>query len=216
MDRFKNQRGFAVVEVLLLVVVLGILGFVGYRAYQTRQTKPAETSSTTSVIPGGWKQYNYREYNSSFALPSDWKYTKEAGDSDGDASTELVSSAAKSLDYKEKAVGPGTRTEVTGGVRMEYTIRNNSEKDRVNESDLKSAAKAFGGTYGVFTAKGGAKGSWFEPLNGGEATGYHVEIYTSQYVFSWLFYLPFDENDKFVKEFKPTLEQFLKTAEVHK
>jgi len=42
-----NDRGFGVIEVLLIVVVVGILGFVGYRAYSVYTSNP-ETGDAES------------------------------------------------------------------------------------------------------------------------------------------------------------------------
>lgn len=48
----NKQRGFSVVEVLLVAVVVAVLAFVGYRIYQNRQVKtdvPAPQSSVPEV-----------------------------------------------------------------------------------------------------------------------------------------------------------------------
>lgn len=72
MSQLKNQRGFAVLEVIMLIVVLGILGFVGYRAYLANQAKPATQSKTTNTDPySGWKSYNDGQY--SFKYPPAWR-----------------------------------------------------------------------------------------------------------------------------------------------
>lgn len=46
----KNQDGFGVVEIILVVMVLGLIGFVGYHAYSQRhKTNNAQTTSTVST-----------------------------------------------------------------------------------------------------------------------------------------------------------------------
>ncbi len=85
-----NQKGFGVVEVLIVVIFVALLGFVGYRAYVTytleqdteqkteKRPEAAEKESEiepeeeTTNIPDGWKKYSNTNYGFSFAHPSEW------------------------------------------------------------------------------------------------------------------------------------------------
>lgn len=42
----NNQRGFHVVEVLLVIGVVAIIGFIGFRVWQAGQSNMMETAST--------------------------------------------------------------------------------------------------------------------------------------------------------------------------
>lgn len=42
----KNQRGFTIVEILLVVVVVGLLGTIGWLVYDKLNSKPSDTGQT--------------------------------------------------------------------------------------------------------------------------------------------------------------------------
>lgn len=74
MRHIKNQRGFAVLEVIVLVGLLAILGFVGYRAYQERQAKPAETTVEKKTSES--KRVTSGKGKFSIELPDGWKFLR--------------------------------------------------------------------------------------------------------------------------------------------
>ena len=41
----NNQKGFSIVEVLLLLVVIGAVGFVGWYVWSQKLNQPAQTNS---------------------------------------------------------------------------------------------------------------------------------------------------------------------------
>ena len=85
----SHQKGFSVVEILIVFVVVGLLGAVGWLVYdrQKSQTDTADLSEQTNqqqttatptqavssdTIPEGWKMYDANPYFS-FAYPSEWE-----------------------------------------------------------------------------------------------------------------------------------------------
>jgi prepilin-type N-terminal cleavage/methylation domain-containing protein len=87
-----NQKGFSVVEVLIVIVVVGLLGAVGWLVYdrqksktneQPKTTNTTKTSNTTSTTPSTVKPTSnstkqtvtYKTAKFSFDLPKDWTYS---------------------------------------------------------------------------------------------------------------------------------------------
>lgn len=71
-----NQKGFSVVEILIVIVVIGLLGAIGWLVYDRQKNKTSETSNTQvstaqkeeakTVDPyEGWKTYalKYEKFN---------------------------------------------------------------------------------------------------------------------------------------------------------
>lgn len=79
-DMKKNQKGFGVIELLILVVLVGLLGFLGWRFYEARQktdeSPKIESTSQVSVkdtTPQGWVKYKNNDLGISFSYPKQWK-----------------------------------------------------------------------------------------------------------------------------------------------
>jgi hypothetical protein len=75
----KNEKGFGVIEVLLIFVILGIIGFTGWRVYEANREvsqvpvdKSTVTKTEKSTIPKGWKEYENKDLGFSFAHPETW------------------------------------------------------------------------------------------------------------------------------------------------
>lgn len=79
----KNQKGFTVVEALLIFIIVGILGGAGWYVYNSNQktndslTKADSSSSETTSTendksceqPGDWKEFINPEYKHSYYFP---------------------------------------------------------------------------------------------------------------------------------------------------
>ncbi len=87
-----NQKGFSVVEILIVIVVVGLLGAVGWLVYdrQNNKTNTAQTTQNTSVAKesetkketdpyASWKTKCDDKAGLCFKYPSDWK-VEEASD----------------------------------------------------------------------------------------------------------------------------------------
>lgn len=48
MSTYTRQKGFSIVEILLVVAVVGIIGFLGYTFYNNYQTETNKTSTADS------------------------------------------------------------------------------------------------------------------------------------------------------------------------
>jgi hypothetical protein len=81
-NKTNNNKGFTLVEVLLLIVVLILVGGLGYLGYKqvnkksktsTSSTTAATTAKTAAVDPyAGWKTGTLKYEKLSFKYPSNW------------------------------------------------------------------------------------------------------------------------------------------------
>jgi type II secretory pathway pseudopilin PulG len=94
----KNQKGFSVVEVLLILVLVGIIGFVGWYIWQGRvkenpQSSLQSTSNTASTagsdIYAGWNTYKSPVEGFSIKYPADWTIMTGATNSEGVSDSSL-------------------------------------------------------------------------------------------------------------------------------
>ena len=90
----NNEKGFGIIEGLLIVAVVVLLGYVGYMIYEnhnkttssattanTATTTPAKT--TTTVDPyAGWKTATSTRAKFSVKYPTNWTYSETVGDKD--------------------------------------------------------------------------------------------------------------------------------------
>jgi type II secretory pathway pseudopilin PulG len=98
----KNQKGFSLLETLLVFVIIGLTGFVGWYVWNAKNSAnksldsasdnnlkvikntPAADVGNTGLAPTGWKVYKDPTYKFSFAYPADWVIhtdTFKSGDS---------------------------------------------------------------------------------------------------------------------------------------
>jgi prepilin-type N-terminal cleavage/methylation domain-containing protein len=109
-----NQKGFSVVEILIVIVVVGLLGVAGWFVYghqkstkqsSTTQAKSATSSSketSTSVDRyAGWKTYKSSVEGFSFRYPADWELsnTLDARDTSTKESAALKASNNFTLSF---------------------------------------------------------------------------------------------------------------------
>lgn len=78
----RGQKGFTVVETLLVLILIAIIGFTGYYVYHTKNNanttynNAANTSKSSSNTPNiyeGWNTYTGNSF--SFKYPKGWKAT---------------------------------------------------------------------------------------------------------------------------------------------
>jgi len=85
-NNINNNKGFTLVEVLLLIVVLILVGGLGYLGYKqvnkksaTSTSSTATTTKTTAVDPyAGWKTGTLKYEKLSFKYPSNWTLTDDS------------------------------------------------------------------------------------------------------------------------------------------
>jgi len=75
----QNQKGFSVVEILIVIVVVGLIGTVGWLVYDRQKSKNNEQPKTTQVEeikkePEASKLSDYKsdELGLSFSYPTEW------------------------------------------------------------------------------------------------------------------------------------------------
>src|SRR5438309_2039093 len=84
-----NQKGFAALEIILVVLLLAVISGAGYYVYTSRHD-----SKTSSPAPAKQSQkmltYTSKEHHSSFTYPENWKIAKQIERPDGSgAGTEV-------------------------------------------------------------------------------------------------------------------------------
>lgn len=162
----KNQKGFAVLEGLLIVIIVGLIGFVGWYIWHNSATK-SPSSSTTTVLSNpyaGWKSYCDTKTNGCFKYPANWSIDPETSNTSSDDFVYLsISNPSKSVlvsysspySNPEKA-GPGqfyaaaieplaasSSLKVVGGM---FTVNNTPAYEIVNNSQLKTYPLSIGDT----------------------------------------------------------------------
>lgn len=151
-----NQKGFSVVEVLLIVLVVGLLGAVGWLVYDRQQnqnekaTQPAATQAPTTSSTeqateakedsyAGWKSYENGAI--SFKYPAEWKVAEVAVASGGNAST-AESAVNVSFNTSEKYAEAATLEVYPASVSAVMKVQDNyygqstSAKVTKKQSDL--------------------------------------------------------------------------------
>lgn len=110
-----NQKGFSVVEILIVIVVVGLLGTVGWLVYDRQNNKSdkekantAQTQTETQKVEtpkqeeakpvdetANWREEKSTEFGFSYKYPSDtgWETFLLRATSPGDASGEKVNNA---------------------------------------------------------------------------------------------------------------------------
>lgn len=97
-----DQKGFSVIEALLILVAIGILGFTGWFVYHTRQTADKDLSSNNSTDPTykkaladpykDWKSASLKYEKMSFKYPSTWQITNTSKGEAGTGGTAMPGS----------------------------------------------------------------------------------------------------------------------------
>jgi len=87
-NKTNNNKGFTLVEVLMLIVVLVLIGGIGYLGYKqvnkksktsTSSTTAATTAKTAAVDPyAGWKTGTLKYEKLSYKYPSNWTLTDDS------------------------------------------------------------------------------------------------------------------------------------------
>ncbi len=76
----RGQKGFGVIEGLLIVIIVLLVGFIGYYVYHSRNSTSATsnnpTNSSDSTIYNGWQSYSDSAAEYSVKLPTGWKFAK--------------------------------------------------------------------------------------------------------------------------------------------
>lgn len=73
----RNERGFSVVELLLVLVVVMILGGAGWIVYKRQSPTTQPTAHTTQISPKtGWLMYKSTHSSVEFQYPASWKLEK--------------------------------------------------------------------------------------------------------------------------------------------
>jgi type II secretory pathway pseudopilin PulG len=73
----KNQKGFSLVEVLLVLIFITLIGFIGwYVMDRNKTTNKANNNVTSAVKPAPdnskYKTFSHKELSFTFQLPKDW------------------------------------------------------------------------------------------------------------------------------------------------
>lgn len=91
---FKNQKGFTVLEIVLILALIGVIGFAGWNWYVANQeSEPAESREEVTdsadeedeeevyTVPEGWTEYANSDLGFAFAYPEEWGQVKVSKES---------------------------------------------------------------------------------------------------------------------------------------
>ena len=123
-----KQRGFTIVEALLILVVLGLIGFIGWRLYdaqkQSEQLAANADRSTVQSTPREEEQaentYNSDKDNYSFEYPAGWKRVDASKQRSSDGGY-LYSDSFASPDYATSEEGIGHH--ISEGARIDVSVQ---------------------------------------------------------------------------------------------
>lgn len=129
-----NQKGFSVIEGLLILVIVGLIGGIGWYVWQSnKSTGKNQSASNSSNSSGaqqkkeapaqqeqadpyaGWKTYCDSMTNGCFRYPSDWDDVRPLNDPAVKAAGQNKTTTVN-LEYKEPANESGLGSFVTKGV----------------------------------------------------------------------------------------------------
>lgn len=89
----KNEKGFSMVEMLIVIVLVGLTGAVGWLVYDRQNNKkdtatPSVTQNTDdtakkSELPAGFAKYSICNTGVTLAYPSSWGEAKQAPENTG-------------------------------------------------------------------------------------------------------------------------------------
>ncbi len=140
-----NQKGFSVVEVLIVILVLGLLAGLGWYIKDKHADKKT-TSPTNTATPAttpqaakdpyeGWKTYTDDPNGISFKYPADWKAeTGGYGES-----KKLVPYKLSSPDNKEEPAVIGDTTVVTGSrIEVVFTAQDGKTLQQIFNASYES------------------------------------------------------------------------------
>lgn len=123
----KNQKGFGIVETLLILILVGLLGGVGWYVYDSNKKADdslTNASNSTDAYPGakknpaasdvykGWKTYD--KNGTYFRYPADWSVNYDSENPTG------VVTVKSPVDKEIKLVEFGT--EKTSNPRLELSV----------------------------------------------------------------------------------------------
>ncbi len=134
----KNQKGFAAVEALLIVLVIGLIGSVGWYVYQNnnngKNNQTTEDSKSSKVDAqndeyADWNTYNAKLGGFTLRYPRDWTVIRDESAADPESDPdEVFVVAPKGYDIDKQ-----------DGVSVWYTY------SQYNEEFMSEPVKDFGG-----------------------------------------------------------------------
>lgn len=152
----KNQKGFSVIETLLILAVLGLISFVGWYVFKSKNNansiygKVANNQSNASGVPSGFKLYKNQQLDIKFLYTSgnSEPQVSETGPDDTQTGTEYSisqpgygdASAVKlaSKDFSYKLSGDDALLQKTFGLYVgDISSSFKSEKHYIESVDKK-------------------------------------------------------------------------------
>jgi hypothetical protein len=76
----RDNRGFGVVELVIVIVVVVVLSLVGWFIYDHKTTV---SNKSVVTVPSSWKTFKDSSYPISFSYPSTWSVTPNSGGNPG-------------------------------------------------------------------------------------------------------------------------------------
>jgi len=127
--KLKNQKGFGLTAVLLIILVMGIIGGVGFSVYNkqsktnnakqglnvTGSNLQSKTDTSNLVndeknkdVYAGWKEFTSKQRSISFKYPADWVLTaNKSNDPGGADNSDIISPNGTKIQWLSDTIGLG-------------------------------------------------------------------------------------------------------------
>ena len=133
------QKGFTLVETLLIILVVSFIGFAGWYVYDANKDKPTDestsetkkspkTDSDSDQVPDGYVVFKSKVVGTTFAYPKEWG---NANLSEGPESSHLIKGSEYEIEFSGNA-------NVTAGF---------SSKDREHDPEKGHGGMLYAGAY---------------------------------------------------------------------
>jgi prepilin-type N-terminal cleavage/methylation domain-containing protein len=168
----RGQKGFTVVETLLVLILLAILGFTGYYVYHTRNNtnnsyNNATNSSSSVAASSSDKTYNGDGFTLKY--PSEWKFTASTADSPDDKLSLASSASSTSVPFIDIVSGTTTYTKAAD----DWPVNGSGRAGTVSES--KSLTINSYSAFYVVTTFDYAKEYTYDIVHNGKAVNINLE-----------------------------------------
>ncbi|PAT36837.1 type IV pilin protein [Vandammella animalimorsus] len=117
--RKNSNKGFTLIELMIVMVIVGILAAIAYPSYQEYVRRARRAEAQSLLNDGAARQERYRAQNGKYAAPGEESKLKLAGSDYYDFSI-VSASGGQSYTLKAKRKGPQTNDPRCGDFELDH------------------------------------------------------------------------------------------------